>query len=401
MAKEKKVLILNPYVSTMGGGEKHMGYLCQFIEKYYDYNVSIDILVHSYDNVNVFAKDYVTIDNLNSQFGIELKKTKLKKIELGHVDNYKEYLKNKIIIENITKDYDIFINFMFLSRHIGKAKKNIYEVMFPPLRYRWELNKTIFHKLVGTFYDFRFIRSYNIMICNSKFTNHWLGEYWKVKNKNKVVYPPVFSEKEIENRYDESKKKNIIISVGRFFVAAHSKKQFEMVQFFVNNQDVFKDYEYHLCGAVSEEPSDQEYLKMVKDEASKVNNVFIHENCKYSELMDLYSQAKIFWHGTGYLADENKEPEKMEHFGITTVEAMSYGAIPVVINKGGQKETVNEGVNGFRWKNEKECVEKSKKLIDDDELRKKFAQEAVKNSKNYSIEKFYEGNRRIFDEYEI
>lgn len=401
MAKEKKVLILNPYISTMGGGEKHMGYLCQFIEKYYNYNVTIDILVYSYDNVDVYSKDYVTIDNLNTQFGIELKKTRLKKIEMEHVNDYKQYLKNKQIIEKITKDYDVFINFMFLSRHIGKAKKNIYEVMFPPLRYRWELNKTIFHKLVGTFYDFKYFNSYNVMISNSMFTNHWLGTYWSNKKKNRVVYPPVFSEKEIENRYDESKKKNIIISVGRFFVSAHSKKQLEMVKFFVNNQEVFKDFEYHLCGAVSEDPADQEYLNQVKSEAVKVSNVFIHENCKYNELMELYSQAKLFWHGTGYLADENKEPEKMEHFGITTVEAMSFGAVPVVINRGGQKETVKEGVSGFRWENEKECVEKSKKLIDNDKLRKQFAEESVKRAKNYSIEKFYKENRRIFDEYKI
>jgi len=31
--KNSKVLILNPYLPTLGGGEKHMGYLCQFIEE--------------------------------------------------------------------------------------------------------------------------------------------------------------------------------------------------------------------------------------------------------------------------------------------------------------------------------------------------------------------------------
>ena len=91
----------------------------------------------------------------------------------------------------------------------------------------------------------------------------------------------------------------------------------------------------------------------------------------------------------------------MEHFGITTVEAMSFGAVPVVINKGGQKETVSEGVNGFRWETEQECVEKTKKLIDDDALREKFAAKSVELAKNYSIEKFYDANRRIFDEYKI
>lgn len=398
----KKVLVLNPYLSTMGGGEKHMGYLCQFMEEYYNHNVHIDILVYSDDGAfDVFAEDYVTIERLNSQFGIELKNTNIRKLHMTPVDGNKQYMINKTKVEKITKEYDVFIDFMFFSKHVGKAKKNIYEVMFPALRYRWQWNKTIFHKLIGSFFDWMYFRSYDVMISNSQFTNHWLGEYWKEGTKNRVVYPPVFSERDIADRYVESEKKNIIISVGRFFVAAHSKKQLEMVRFFVNNQDVFADYEYHLCGAVSENPQDVEYLEQVKAEAAKVNNVFIHGNCQYEELMGLYRQAKIFWHGTGYLADEEKEPEKMEHFGITTVEAMSYGAVPVVINRGGQKETVEEGVNGFRWENEQECVAKSKKLIDDDNLRKQFAEKSVEYAKKYSIEKFYEENRRIFDEYNI
>ena len=174
-----------------------------------------------------------------------------------------------------------------------------------------------------------------------------------------------------------------------------------MVQFFVNNQDVFKDYEYHLCGVVSDDKADQEYLQKVREEAAKVDNVFIHLACSHDELMELYGQAKIFWHGTGCGVDEDKEPEKMEHFGITTVEAMSFGAVPVVINKGGQKETVSEGVNGFRWDTEEECVNNTKKLIEDDNLRKKFAEKSVELANNYSIEKFYDANRRIFDEYKL
>ena len=402
MSNRKKVAILNPYVATRGGGEKHMGYLCQFMEEYYNYDVDIDILVYSNEVFDVNSPDFVTIEDLNEQFSLNLKNTKIRKLDLlQYVRNHKEYLENKKALEKVTKEYDLFINFMFLSKHIGKAKKNVYEVMFPPLRYRWELNKTIFHKLFGAFLDELYYRSYDVYISNSKFTNRWQAEYWGESTKNHVVYPPVFSENEIAGRYDESKKKNIIISVGRFFVSAHSKKQLEMVQFFVNNQDVFKDYEYHLCGVVSDDKADQEYLQKVRDEAAKVDNVFIHLACSHDELMELYGQAKIFWHGTGYGVDEDKEPEKMEHFGITTVEAMSFGAVPVVINKGGQKETVSGGVNGFRWDTEEECVNNTKKLIEDDNLRKKFAEKSVELANNYSIEKFYDANRRIFDEYKL
>ena len=91
----------------------------------------------------------------------------------------------------------------------------------------------------------------------------------------------------------------------------------------------------------------------------------------------------------------------MEHFGITTVEAMSFGAVPVVINKGGQKETVIHGETGYLWNDEMECVELTKNLIDDDAMRKKFAVAAVERSYQFSIDTFYKENRRMFHECQL
>jgi glycosyltransferase involved in cell wall biosynthesis len=396
--KMKKVLILNPYIPTLGGGEKHMGYLCQFIEEYYNNDVQVDILVHNYHEEDIHSPNYVTMDDINKTFGLKLQSTSIRKLDIQRSTNKLEYLKNKRIIEKITAEYDLFINFMFFSKHIGKAKTNIYECMFPPKRYVNEMGKGFAEQLVAKFYDYMFYHSYDKFVTNSEYTNHWLGTFWKVSRKNTVTYPPVFSKNEIAGRYEEGKKKNIIISVGRFFVASHSKKQLDLVKFFVNNNEVFKNYEYHLVGQISTLQEDIDYLNEIKRIASTVDNVFIHENCEYSVLLDLYKQAKIFWHGTGYGVDENLEPEKMEHFGITTVEAMSFGAVPVVINKGGQKETVEEGVSGYRWDNEKECVEKTSILMQDDDLRRKMAEISVERSNDYSIEAFYEMNRKVFDE---
>lgn len=401
MKKISKVLVLNPYLSTLGGGEKHMGYFCQCLEEYYNYNIHIDILVHSYNEVDVFAEDYVTVEDLNKQFGLNLMKTSIRKIKLDRPLNKIQYLKNKKTIENITKEYDLFVNNMFLSKHIGKAKVNIYQCMFPPKRFINEMNDKFFNKVVAKIYDYRFFHSYDSMISNSKFTKFWLEKYWESDKKNCVIYPPVFEKNELENRYIESEKKNIIISVGRFFVGSHSKKQLELVRFFVNNIELFKDYEYHLVGAISKAHEDIKYLDEIKKIASQVENIFIHENCKYDDLMDLYRKAKIFWHATGYNIDENAEPEKMEHFGITTVEAMSYGAVPVVINKGGQKETVILQKEGFLWNNESECIEKTKFLIDNDDLRKEMAFRCTESAQKYSIDLFYEKTREVFHELQI
>ncbi|MFR0779318.1 MAG: glycosyltransferase family 4 protein [Zhenhengia sp.] len=396
----KKILVLNPYIPTLGGGEKHMGYLCKNLEEYYK-DVRIDILVHNYNEINIHDKNYVTIEKINKQFGLNLSKTYIKKIDVEPNSDIKRWLINKRKIEAITKEYDIFINFMFLSKHIGKAKTNIYACMFPPKKFIKEVQEGYLQKIAAKYLDWRFINSYKCFISNSQFTNHWLTEYWDERNKNYIVYPPVFSEEEIFNRYEEELKKDIIISVGRFFVGAHSKKQLDMIKFFVNNEDKLEGFEYHLVGAISNKNEDIEYLNEILEIAQKSDRVFIHTNCPFDKLIALYKEAKIFWHGTGYGEDENKNPDKMEHFGITTVEAMSFGAVPVVINKGGQKETVKEAYNGMLWNNEEECIRKTLQLINDDNLRKQLAESCVEEAKKYSIETFYENNRRIFNELQI
>ena len=173
------------------------------------------------------------------------------------------------------------------------------------------------------------------------------------------------------------------------------------MKFFVENQDKLGGLQYHLVGQCSERKEDIDYLNQIKEVASKVKNVFIHTNSPYSDLIELYKKAKIFWHGTGYGVDENLNPEQMEHFGITTVEAMSFGAVPNVINKGGQKETVENGVNGFRWDTEAECVDFTAKLLGDDSLRIKMVEESTKRAKNYSVDEFYRQNRKVMDELKI
>lgn len=52
-------------------------------------------------------------------------------------------------------------------------------------------------------------------------------------------------------------------------------------------------------------------------------------------------------HAKGLFVDEEKSSDLLEHFGITTVETMSAGCVPIVINRG-QPEIVKEGT-GYVW----------------------------------------------------
>jgi len=59
------------------------------------------------------------------------------------------------------------------------------------------------------------------------------------------------------------------------------------------------------------------------------------------------------------------DPAAQEHFGMTTAEAMGYGAVPVAIGSGGQPEVVDDGVDGFLWRDVDQLKAKTRALVDD------------------------------------
>jgi glycosyltransferase involved in cell wall biosynthesis len=77
-----------------------------------------------------------------------------------------------------------------------------------------------------------------------------------------------------------------------------------------------------------------------------------------------------------------------EHFGVTTVEAMSAGAVPVVINTGGQREIVTHGVDGFLWNDLDSLAEHTQQLAGDADLRRRLSLNAVHSSARFSREAF-------------
>ena len=108
----------------------------------------------------------------------------------------------------------------------------------------------------------------------------------------------------------------------------------------------------------------------------------------YPEMLKLYNESAIYWHASGYGEDENREPVKFEHFGITTVEGMAAGCVPVVIGKGGQPEIVRHGQNGYLWNSIRELQSYTLKLIQDEDLRARISSKALADSAAYSKEKF-------------
>jgi glycosyltransferase involved in cell wall biosynthesis len=111
---------------------------------------------------------------------------------------------------------------------------------------------------------------------------------------------------------------------------------------------------------------------------------------------DLYGRARLFWHAAGF-GSADSSPESSEHFGISTVEAMSAGAVPIVINKGGQPEIVEHGVSGFLWNTLDELREYTRLLAADEPLRLRMSNAARERAELFSRSRFVGEFTRLVD----
>ncbi len=368
-----KIALYSPHLGTCGGGEK---YLCRIAEFASNLGHNVDLIT---------PEKNLDIKILEQKLNVRLEKVKIHKLKGFLLENIlAKYIAIPFFVFKLSKKYDLFINQENNSIIPSRSKMSIYICQLPMRR----ANTSSFFKniLVAVLHvasNFS-LKSYSKTVTYSFFNKRWI-ETWRKSQTIEVLYPPVDT-KEFVPFY----KDKVILSTGRFFIKGHNKKQRELIREF---KDMFKrhselrNWEFHLAGGVGGSSEDREYLEACKQEA-KGYPIYFHIDATFSALKELYGRAKIFWHATG-LGEEC--PTKMEHFGITTVEAMAAGCVPVVINKGGQPEIVRHGIDGFLWKETEELKGYTLELIKDEELWGKMSKESINRAQCFGQESFEKG----------
>lgn len=232
-------------------------------------------------------------------------------------------------------------------------------------------------------------KAYDHVLAISEFTRHWIERRWMVPSE--IIYPPVDT-----SFFRPGTKRPIILSVGRFFAGSHNKKHLPMIAAFRALCDAgLRGWEYHLAGGCDEaRPEHREYLARVRQAAAGYP-ITLHVNAPFAHLQQLYSEGSIFWHATGFGEDPNRDPDSFEHFGITTVEAMSAGCVPVVIAKAGQIETVEGDKSGLLWNDLHELQAQTRRLIGDGALLQRLALGAVQRSRTFEYNAFADRVRAV------
>jgi glycosyltransferase involved in cell wall biosynthesis len=237
--------------------------------------------------------------------------------------------------------------------------------------------------------DVGFLDSYERVLANSEYTREWVRRLWGVEAE--VLFPPI----RVQDLRPGPKQRRIL-TVGRFIArgVGHSKKQLELVRAFADmvHRGGMDGWELRVVGGC--EPSQRRYLADVQRAAEGLP-VQVHANAPRSLVEELFATSSVFWVATGLGEDEEQAPWLFEHFGITTVEAMAAGCVPVVIDKAGQREIVRHGVDGYRWETLGQLEALTRRLATDEGLRERLAAAAVERAADFSEEAFAARWRQI------
>lgn len=306
---KRKIGLYNPYLDSVGGGERHVLSILEVLQKEAGFEPFI------------FWDKPEIVKQIKQRLGIDFKESSV----LPNI------FRNGTVVTKLQalKDFDIFLYVTDGSYFFSSAKKNYVFCMVP--------NKHLYGQTV-----FNWLKTMDsTFIANSEFTQANLKK-WGITST--VLYPYISSEYlDISGK----NKKNMILVAGRFFGHLHSKRQDIAIEAFkkLQKNSAFKETKLVLAGSVAD--ADTPYFKKIESLAKGNSAIIIKKNLPFEELVKLYSDAKYYWHFTGYGVDEAKEPEKVEHLGITPLEAMAAGCIPFCYNAGGLKEIITHGKNGF------------------------------------------------------
>ncbi|MGE3276939.1 MAG: glycosyltransferase [Vicinamibacterales bacterium] len=327
------------HTSGIGGGEHYAFSLLRALADRHE----VDLLVRA----DRFAPDPEAV---RQAFGVDIRHPRVRVRTLHSPHDVRRY--------------DLLVNLSHFTVLPPWARRNLLVTFFPELQSEW-------------------VSKYDAVLTISRFSAGWIERYWGVHH-HAIAAPPVDAP-----RFAPRGKAPLILSVGRFFEVKHGNNKNHPLMIRAFRELVSQGLDgWRLVLAGSRSDAHAGYLARVQAEAAGLP-VDVLTDVPFETLADLYGRAAIYWHAAGFHADGiTVVPASAEHFGITIVEAMAAGAVPVVADAGGAAEIVQEPDNGLRASTVDQFVAKTAWLVGSPADRDRMAQAARARAAAFSHEAF-------------
>jgi glycosyltransferase involved in cell wall biosynthesis len=198
----------------------------------------------------------------------------------------------------------------------------------------WDYNYKLYLSLERTL-SFRL--AHKLVLANSFFTAEATRKQFGVNPV--VIYPPVDLKKSVNSK-SEISKKNLVLTISQF----SSGKKLENIPLMAKNINA----NFVILGSMYDEAYYRRVRRLIKnyDLGDRVTTI---TNAPFRVKMELLQKAKVYLHTMPF-----------EHFGISIVEGMGAGCIPVVHDSGGPKEYVPRE---WRYNDVEDAVQKIKEAL--------------------------------------
>lgn len=386
-----RVGLYSPFFgSTFGGGEKYLGVAAAALR---------DTLPSA--SVELSGPVAIDVERYERQLGLDLGGITVRSTlgrpgmlarRLARIEPLRRYRDLVVSSRSIgaTAAYDLFLSMVYVVPAFTRARRSVILCQFPyeltpspsgaePAGilkglYRWP-EQALRPRLLG-----RGVDDFDLVVCQSDYVRQWVARRWD--RDATVVTPPIDVP---EEEPDWTGKEPMILGVGRFFARGHSKRQDLMVQAFRELCDEGLDgWTLQLVGGLQRDHSEDVAFFDRVVELAKGYPVGVHADVSGEVLRDLYRRSPIYWHAAGFGVDAETHPEDLEHFGMTTAEAMGHGAVPVAIGRGGQVEVVESGISGFLWGDIEQMKAQTLRLVGSSALRQAMGVAARDRSRRFS-----------------
>jgi glycosyltransferase involved in cell wall biosynthesis len=349
------------------------------------YGLSLISTLQDRFDITIISNKHITHSHFSSWYDLDLSHCEIKVIKLpyfedkniNHLDPACVSKDEKNPFHLISKEsgnYDFFINNSMNEMVYPLSNISVLVCHFPERRPK----------------SYFYVDQYTRIVYNSRYTAEWIKKKWDLA-PHELIYPPV----DMEPEQEKTQKKKVILSVARFEVEG-TKRQLEMLQAFLKLKQeypkIMEDWIFKLVGGSDvKNPYLQRLKNLVAENSDK--DIQLKINIPIEELKSLYQESTLFWHLCGLT---HRDPSEIEHFGMTTVEAMQNKMIPIVYDGGGLREIIDHGIDGFRISSKAELLNHTLKLCQDNELVQKLSENAKKKSREFSRSKFEDRVNRIF-----
>ena len=256
-----------------------------------------------------------------------------------------------------------------------------------------QFNLPLVHTYHTLYEDYTHYITHGYFDKSSKKIVEYLTKFYCDKTAHELIVPTNKIYKLFKEKYEFTKNIHIIptgIEVERFFVENVDKKDAELLKKKLNIKR--KDFVILFVGRLAEEKNVEFLIKAEKKLLEQNKNIRLlivgdgPDKQKYEELsktLDLgdrvifngkaaWEEIPIYYH----VADLFATASTSETQGLTVIEAMASGTTPLCIRDESFVGTVTDELNGRIFDTEKEYIDEVLELVNDNNLRARFNQQA-------------------------